>query len=245
MPQEKISLPVYFISDLHLGAAPSGAIPYREERVIELLQRWQGLASHVVFVGDTFEFWMEYRHYVSCHHFRFLRALADLVDSGVSVHLLAGNHDFQLDDFFPAQLGVSVHHTLLLEVQGLRIWCQHGDGAARSDWKYRLARRILRNPLDVWLFRMLHPDWGMSLARWVGGSSRRINEGADPKEEEYCAFARDFLARERYDAIVLAHNHHAGIWRHPEGVQVNCGQWLFSLQYVRLFDGNFHLMSGM
>jgi UDP-2,3-diacylglucosamine hydrolase len=234
-----MSLPAYFISDLHLGCNPQHCIADREERIIALLRSWQGQASHIFLVGDVFEFWMEYRDYVNRHHFGLLRALAELVESGVTVHYLSGNHDFRLDDFFPKTLGVQVHSCLNIELQGLRIWMQHGDGCAKSDWKYRWASKIIHSPINVFLFRLLHPDWGMSLARLVGHTSRTANEGSDQKLAEYQVFAQNVLLREHCDAVVLGHNHLGGIWDLDAGQLVNCGQWLFELSYIELRDGVF------
>lgn len=234
-----MQLPAYFLSDLHLGCEHPHAIADREARAIALLRSWTGAASHVVLVGDIFEFWMEYRDYINRHHFPLLRALAELVESGVEVHYLAGNHDFLLEDFFPRTLGVQVHRTLTLELQGHRIWIQHGDGTARSDWKYRFARRILHCPLNVWLFRLLHPDWGMSLARWVGRTSRQANQYKDPLLSEYQEWARYTLLREHCTAIIHGHNHHGGVEVLPEGIHANCGQWLFTLSYLELRNGKF------
>lgn len=232
-------LPAYFISDLHLGCRHPDAIQDREARVISLFHNWKGNASHVFLVGDVFEFWMEYRDYVNKNHFRLLQALAELVDSGVQVHYLAGNHDFQLDDFFPSQLGVQVHRTLKIELQGRKIWIQHGDGVAKFDWKYRLARRILHNPINLFLFRLLHPDWGMTLARWVGSTSRHANKEKDPLLQEYQDWARETMLRESCDAVVHGHNHHGGVEETAEGTHANCGQWLFALSYLELRDGQF------
>ena len=55
-----MELPAYFISDAHLGIEPPGAVPDREESLIQLLSSWKGKASHVVVIGDLFEFWYEY-----------------------------------------------------------------------------------------------------------------------------------------------------------------------------------------
>lgn len=236
-----MELPAYFLSDLHLGCQHPSVIADREARAITLLRSWKGAASHVFLVGDVFEFWMEYRDYVNRHHFPLFRALAELVESGVQVHYLCGNHDFQLDTFFPEQLGVQVHRHLKINLQGHSIWIQHGDGAAKSDWKYRIARRILHSPLNVFLFRLLHPDWGMSLARWVGRTSRKANQYKDPLLSEYRAWAQSIMTRESCDTVVHGHNHHAGIETLPQGTHVSCGQWLLSLSYVELRSGTFTL----
>ncbi|HAP28921.1 MAG TPA: UDP-2,3-diacylglucosamine hydrolase, partial [Porphyromonadaceae bacterium] len=53
--------PVYFISDLHLGA---GYIPRpreHEERVVRFLESLHGRASELIMVGDVLDYWFEYR----------------------------------------------------------------------------------------------------------------------------------------------------------------------------------------
>ena len=160
-----MELPAYFISDAHLGIEPPGAVPDREESLIQLLSSWKGKASHVVVIGDLFEFWYEYSYYVASAHFKLYRAFAELVDSGVEVHLLRGNHDFAYGDFFPKHLGVAVHKSLILEIQGKRVFFTHGDGVAKSDGGYRFLRKVIDLPLNRFLFKQIHPDWGMGLAR--------------------------------------------------------------------------------
>ena len=96
-----MELPAYFISDAHLGIDPPGAVPDREQIFVQLLSSWKGKASHVVVVGDLFEFWYEYNYYIASAHFDLYRAFAELVESGVEVHVLQGNHDFAYGDFFP------------------------------------------------------------------------------------------------------------------------------------------------
>ena len=89
-----MELPAYFLCDAHLGIDPPGCVPDREAMLVCLLKTWVGKASHVVIVGDLFEFWYEYRYYVASAHMELYRVLAELVQSGVQVHLLRGNHDF-------------------------------------------------------------------------------------------------------------------------------------------------------
>ena len=86
----------YFISDAHLGVNPPGSIEDREETLVHFLKGMIGGASHLFIVGDLFEFWYEYRHYVARGHMPLYRVLGDLVDSGTEVHYLTGNHDLSL-----------------------------------------------------------------------------------------------------------------------------------------------------
>ncbi len=229
--------PAFFLGDAHLGVEPPGAVPYREKLLIDLLKSWKGVASHVVVLGDLFEFWYEYRYYVSKEHFPLFCTLAELVDSGVQVHLLKGNHDFAYEGFFPENLGVQVSTDLKLEIQGRRIFLTHGDGVARSDKSYRLYRRILNNSLNQRIFRLIHPDWGMSLARFVGRRSRKFGADCEVKLEEYLDWAEGAIEKNNCDICIHGHHHIPGIWTVKSGLVASPGEWIKKLTYLKLETG--------
>ena len=60
---------------------------------MEFLARIPDQANDLLINGDLFDFWFEYDTVILSRHFPVLRVLADLVDSGVRIRLLGGNHD--------------------------------------------------------------------------------------------------------------------------------------------------------
>lgn len=236
-----MDLPAVFISDAHLGVNPPGRDPDREEKLVRFLEQLRGKVSHLVIVGDLFEFWYEYNDYVNRNHFDLYFALKELVKSGAEVHLLQGNHDFAYGDFFPKTLGVQVHKQVVLEIQNKKVLCRHGDGVAKSDFGYRLFRRILDFPLNRWLFKQLHPDWGMGLARFVGSSSRKAGESRVIKMNEYLSWAENAMASNECDRCVLGHHHVAGVWPVSNGVVASAGEWMKKLTYIQMEAGEFFL----
>ena len=237
-----MDLPAYFISDAHLGIEPPGAVPDREQKLIQLFSSWKGKASHVVVIGDLFEFWYEYSYYVASAHFNLYRAFAELVESGVEVHLLQGNHDFAYEDFFPKTLGVSVHKSVILEIQGKRVYLTHGDGVAASDRGYRFLRRVLDFPLNRFLFRQIHPDWGMGLARFVGRNSRKYGENKAINIDEYLEWGDRFLEKEKCDFCIHGHHHISGIWNRPNGVIASPGEFIKNPTILRMENGGLNLL---
>ncbi|MDR2581282.1 MAG: UDP-2,3-diacylglucosamine diphosphatase [Fibromonadaceae bacterium] len=221
----------YFISDAHLGVSPTGSVPGREERLVAFLKGLCGKATHLFFVGDLFEFWYEYDFYAPSRHFKLLKALSDLRDSGCEVKLIKGNHDFGYEDFFSRELGVETLRSVVAELHGRRVYVCHGDGVAACDASYRLLRKILDFKLNRFLFKWLHPDIGMRLALFVGSNSRVLNKKRIVPEEEYLENARKIMRENGCDTFVHGHNHIAGLWKVPEGVVINCGNWLFEENY--------------
>ncbi|MDR1812359.1 MAG: UDP-2,3-diacylglucosamine diphosphatase [Candidatus Fibromonas sp.] len=217
----------YFISDVHLGISPRGAVPEREEHLLAFLKGLEGKASHLFIVGDLFEFWYEYDFYVPSRHFRILRALAGLRDWGCEIRLIRGNHDFACGDFFERELGIEVCSHFVTELHGRKLYICHGDGLAGVDGSYRFFRKILDFKPNRFLFKWLHPDIGMRFALAVGSNSRDFNKKRIVPEEEYLDRVREIMRKNNCDTFVHGHNHLGGLWKVPEGVVINCGQWLF------------------
>lgn len=227
----------YFISDAHLGVNPPLSVPNREQALVRFMESIKGKASHLVIVGDLFEFWYEYNDYVCRNHMDLFFAMRELVKSGCEVHLLQGNHDFAYGDFFPKSLGVQTHKELVLEIQGKRVYFRHGDGVAKSDFGYRLFRRVLDFPLNRFLFRQLHPDWGMALARFVGRNSRKVGESRVIKMDEYLYWGNRMLKKTGSDYCILGHHHVSGIWNVENGSVASAGDWMKKLTYLRMEAG--------
>jgi len=177
------------------------------------------------------------------NHFDLFFAMRELVKSGCEVHLLQGNHDFAYGDFFPESLGVQTHKELVLEIQGKRVYFRHGDGVAKSDFGYRLFRRVLDFPLNRFLFRQIHPDWGMALARFVGRNSRKVGESRVIKMEEYLQWANRMLQKTGSSYCILGHHHVSGIWNVENGTVASAGDWMKKLTYLRMEAGELNILN--
>ena len=192
-------------------------------------------------LGDLFEFWMEYRETIPKDGFRVVAALRALALSGVEVHLFAGNHDFNLGTFFDS-IGIRTHaDPLEIELQGKRLLLLHGDGIACSDGRYRAVKAVLRNPACNWLWKAIHPDLGMKIARLVGRESRLRGDEILEPTPEYDAAADAFLATGKYDAVVHGHTHLAFVREREKGIYVNSGEWIFEPSWVEMENGEFRV----
>jgi UDP-2,3-diacylglucosamine hydrolase len=239
--QRLLNKAAYFVSDAHFGAQPLAAVPEREEHFIAFLKQLCGKATHLFIAGDLFEFWYEYDFCVPSGHFRLLRALADLKDGGCEVKLIKGNHDFGYGDFFCKELGIEAVRSAVAELHGRRVYVCHGDGIAAGDGRYRFFRKILDFKLNRFLFKWLHPDLGMRFALSIGSNSRNINKKRIVPEEEYFEKARELMRKNNCDTFVHGHNHQRGLWEVPEGVIINCGNWLLEENYSCIFEGKCYI----
>ncbi len=231
--------PVYFISDIHLGA-PALSEEFETKRRKELLKFLDEVgrnAGRLTIVGDLFDFWYEYKYVIPKNYFWLYARLKELVDGGIRVDYIAGNHDFFLGEFFSASLGLKVYQDgFSEEMNGKRLLVIHGDGLAVKDAGYRLLKRVLRKGLTRSLIRWIHPDLGFHLARVFSKKSREYTSNKDFGESDgMMTFARKKID-EGYDFVIMGHNHMPRCEHLGKGVYINLGDWLKNFTYG-IFDG--------
>jgi UDP-2,3-diacylglucosamine hydrolase len=190
-------------------------------------------------VGDLFDFWIEYRSAIRPEYFPVLHELRKIIENGGEVHYLAGNHDFMLGSFLEKTIGVRLYPGHVSAVlQGRKIRLFHGDGLIKRDVGYRIMKKILRNPVNQKLFKLLHPDLGVPLGSFCSGSSRKMTSKFVTEDilEEYREHARRSLG-EGSDIVIFAHTHRPEI-RHYEGkTYCNTGEWLRQYTFAKLEGG--------
>jgi UDP-2,3-diacylglucosamine hydrolase len=228
--------PIYLASDVHLGVAP----PETEPAFLAWLEFCGREASRVVINGDLFDFWFEYRSVIPRGHTRILGALASLVDSGVPVVLMGGNHDWWGGDFLTNEIGVDfLREPTVLDLQGRKTLLAHGDGLGSGDLGYRVLRQVLRGSLTRFAFRWLHPDAGAWVARKVSNTESHSG-GASKKQKERSEFlerwaVEKLTASPDLDLVVLGHTHVPVLKEvFPGRHYLNAGDWLVNRSFAVL-----------
>jgi UDP-2,3-diacylglucosamine hydrolase len=250
---------IYFISDAHLGAEEKEKEKIKEEKLISFFDKIKEDGESLYILGDMFEFWFEYRHVIPKDHFSVLSQLRNLVDSGIKISYVVGNHDFWLGDFLTEQIGIKIFKDPIeVNHQGKRIFIAHGDGLAKWDLGYRILKKMLRNSVNIFLYRQIPPDIGYPLAKFVAGKSRGMNRPvhtgaqADKREasylEDYRSFAYEKI-KQGFDAVILAHTHIPTLESLGDssanstegGIYLNIGDWFKHFTYGKLMEGKFYL----
>jgi len=231
---------IYFISDIHLAFRESEYEKAKRARLTDFLDfvRADDEASALYLVGDIFDFWFEWYHVVPRYWFPIFYKLRQLLEKGLDVVFITGNHDFFIGKYMQEEIGIRCFdESTQLEVAGKRFFIAHGDGLAKEDGGYRFMKRIIRNPLSIFLFKTFLPaDWGMQLAKAASHSSRTLIKIEKPTwAEEYFNYARSKFS-EGFDYVIMGHTHFP-LQREENGkVYVNTGDWVSAYTYA-LFDG--------
>ena len=99
-----------------------------------------------------------------------------------------------------------------------------------------MIRPIMRHPLAIKAFRMIHPDWATRLAHGSSNASRTYR--ARDEGRGLRSYAQLQLENARnLDLLVYGHSHVAALEKMPSGgVFANAGSWLDAPTFLRLTD---------
>ena len=231
------SQPVYVASDIHLGAVPAST----ERRFVDFLDHVAAHASRLIVNGDLFDFWFEYGEVVPGRHFRTLAGLARVVEAGVPVALVGGNHDAWGGRFLREEVGIElIDGVWRTELAGAPALVAHGDGLGVGDLKYRMLKATIRSRIAIGAFRVIHPELGMRLARAVSSTETKghSEDAAQGRARFLREWARERLREDpalRYVVCGPAHVPER-IELEPDRFYLNAGDWIRHGTYLTI-DG--------
>jgi len=234
------TLPWYILSDCHVGAAPKATT----DALLRFLRRLRGEPGALVLNGDILDFWFEWRQSIPTFALPVLGALGELRAAGMPITWIAGNHDCWGGEVLRRELDIAYQMTpVRTQVGGWDVEIEHGDGLrGKADQGYLRIRPVLRHPLSVWAFKLLHPDVGTRLALGTSGASR-VHSAAD-SGIGLRDVALERLARPGGpNLVVFGHSHVAGLTRAPNGgIYANPGGWGDVPRYLKLSSDRIDLL---
>ena len=146
-----------------------------------------------------------------------------------------------MKDYFTQELGIPVYtHPIEIVVEGKKILVGHGDGLGPGDSTYKFLKKIFTNPLAQLLFRWIHPDIGIRLAKAWSGTSRINNHSKDEKRflgdgEWLWAYCKELDQKRAHDYYIFGHRHLP--LQLPVGQSAtyfNLGEWVSQFTYLEL-----------
>ena len=234
---------IYFLSDFHLGAPNYADSLTREKRVVKFLDEIKGEAAIIFVLGDLFDFWYEYKKVVPKGFVRILGKLAELTDSGITIHFFVGNHDMWMSGYFEKELNINVFFDPKeFEFNGKKFLIGHGDGLGPGDQQYKFMKKIFRNKISQALFGMLHPSWGIGLADYFSRKSRATTGHQDEKflgedKEWLIIYCKEMLEVRHIDFFIFGHRHLPIEFKLSDSSRyVNLGDWIKYYSYA-VFNG--------
>jgi len=234
----------FFISDIHLGLQSREKEEKKERHLVRLLD-YIGTQNNaeLFIVGDLFDYWFEYRKVYQKGFFRSLTSLQDLVEKGIIVNYIIGNHDFMHRDFFADEIGCKMFEDGIERViDGKKFFIAHGDGLIKNDYGYNILKKILRNKTLQEVYSWIHPDIGVSLASKSSKTSRDYTSKKDYGEADGLMEAARIKIDEGFDYVLFGHLHQKRFEHYNNGYYINLGSWLGEPCYGLYKDKKFEIV---
>ena len=159
---------ILLISDLHLEEER----PDITRAFLHFLATRATQAEALYILGDFFEVWIgddamtPFQESIAC-------ALRALSERGVRIYLMHGNRDFMIGQTFCYKAGCKLlADPSVVQLCGEPVLLMHGDSLCTRDEGYMRLRRLLRNPLSLFVLRNLPLATRRKLARKLRNESR-------------------------------------------------------------------------
>lgn len=231
---------VYFVSDVHLGLRngdPSG----RELRFVKFLRGIPIAETKALcLLGDIWDFWYEYRDVIPKEGIRVVTALVDLMDAGVEVYFIPGNHDIWTYRFF-SEIGIrKIPQPSFLEFGGRTFCLGHGDGLGGADFSYGLMLKLFNSRIAQALFSTLHPTLAYRFGKDWSSGNRKKHPGYVWKgeNERLWKFSEEVALSHKVDYYIYGHYHVRVDEPFPSGGRIILlGDWIDGGSPYAVFDG--------
>lgn len=240
----------YFSSDYHLGVPSFEKSLDREKLIVKWLEYIEYDAQVIFLVGDIFDFWFEYKHAVPKGFVRLLGKLAQLSDRGIELFIFTGNHDMWMSGYLTTEIGARIFrnpvHFEFIDHRGIsnQILIGHGDGLGPGDSTYKFLKKIFENSFFQLIFRLVHPDVGIWIAKEWSKRSRiaNVNKGEErflgEENEWLLQYCREVESSHHFDYYIFGHRHLTlDLKVNNKSRYINLGEWV-TQQTFAFFDGS-------
>ena len=234
---------IYFASDFHLGSNNIKESQIRERLIIEWLNQIKINAKDIYLLGDIFDFWFEYKKVVPKGCTRLLGKLAELNDSGITIHIITGNHDLWMKEYLKEEIGALIYHNnIIIHEQDKKILIGHGDGLGKGDYLYKLLSLMFNSKLCQWLFSLIHPNLALSIAHKWSEISRNKNKQKKEANEILFDYCKEKQIQYPVNYYIFGHTHTPVMKKiDNNSTYINTGDWISHNTYVELYQGKAQL----
>ena len=235
---------IYFLGDFHLGSPNRLESIKREQKIISFINSIQSNARDLFFMGDLFDFWFEYKEVVPKGFVRFIGKIAELSDNGTNIHMIVGNHDMWMMDYFNKELNINIYHGLIkVQINNNLLLVGHGDGLGKGDIGYKLLKILFKNQFVKFLYRWIHPDIGIKIGKYLSNSKkRRRKPHSNINNNRLFDYCRKIEKKSHNDYYIFGHSH-LSIEKtiNKKSKYINVGEWLKEYSYLEVSNKDYNL----
>src|SRR5699024_711245 len=209
MQQPTLSPPLLFVSDVHLGGFSKAENDRIEAELLQLINYCQRNEIQLAILGDLFDYWMEYPHFIPTLGRRLLDRFEEYNRALGPTLYITGNHDNWTRGHLADRGFFIEEESLKLSLGDRNLLLLHGDGL--KEPAYGLARprmhQLLRSSSFIRLYqRIFPPRAGLQMMKYFS----RLNRWPDRQSGDGTkldGWAKQQLSGSKTDLIIAGHDH--------------------------------------
>jgi len=234
---------VAVISDIHLATHAC-----KPKKVLKYLKSIQ--PKILVLNGDIIDSWRFSRNYFPKQQLKVIRQFIKMMEKGVQIYYITGNHDEFLRKFNQTQIGnLKIVNQLILDLDGLKTWIFHGDIfdniIHNTKWLAKLGATIygMLSILNQYVNRFL---------AWIGKPEiiiyKSIKKYIVREKISLSSFESaigNAAIKQGYQTVICGHTHvpkQKQLTISDQKIQyLNCGDWIEHFTAAEYCDSNWTL----
>ncbi len=237
-------LKVSVISDLHLATHASKAK--------ELLRYLKSINPEILVLnGDIIDSWRFSRNYFPKPHLKIIRHFIKMLENGVKLFYVTGNHDEFLRKFNGSEMGnLKIVNQLVLELEGKKTWIFHGDifdniiHRSKKLAKFGAAAYGLLTLLNKGVNYFLKLLGRREIVIYRSLKKKLIQDKPQPSKFELAI--SKVAAQKDYHTVICGHTHipkdKTIINEHGIVNYINCGDWVENMTAAEYENGRWSLV---
>jgi len=212
--------------------------------VVRWMDSVKDKAEAIYLVGDVFDFWFDYGSVIPKGYTYLLAKLRELRDMNIPIFFFTGNHDMWMFSYFEDEFDIPIFRDKKeLSLNGKSFLVAHGDGLGPGDKNYKRIKKIFSNKICQFLFKWLHPNIGIWIARrWSLADPKQYHGELEHflgKEKEWLTLydAEKKLEEKHYDYFIFGHRHiPLKLKLNDKSTFICLGDWINHFTYAS-YDG--------
>ncbi len=236
-------LDIAVISDLHLATYAC-----KPKKILKYLKSIK--PQMLVLNGDIIDSWRFSRNYFPKSHLKVVRQIIKMMEKGVKVYYITGNHDEFLRKFSPVEAGnLKIVDRLVLDQDGGKTLILHGDifdhSIYMAKWlaKIGAAGKGMLSLIDAFINGLLGIFGRKDFILY-----KTINQKLNRERSTLIGYEKSMLkscAEQGYQTVICGHTHFPKdrelLINNKRVHDLNCGDWLEHLTAAEYYNGSWHL----
>ena len=236
-------LDIAVISDLHLATYAC-----KPKKILKYLKSIK--PQMLVLNGDIIDSWRFSRNYFPKSHLKVVRQIIKMMEKGVKVYYITGNHDEFLRKFSPVEAGnLKIVDRLVLDQDGGKTLILHGDifdhSIYMAKWlaKIGAAGKGMLSLIDAFINGLLGIFGRKDFILY-----KTINQKLNRERSTLIGYEKSMLkscAEQGYQTVICGHTHFPKdrelLINNKRVHYLNCGDWVEHFTAAEYYNGSWHL----